>query len=152
MSLRSVMLSCRIPIAKPIRHAVPGLAVALMILSQPASVRAQTVDWQRLDAEEIRRGEEKGKIREKFTAVEEMMAETYLDLEGQPIERLPETRVTITFADGQVKGADAAALIEPLTKRELDVLYLIAQGLSNREIAGRLFLGPSHVCRAFLLL
>jgi LuxR family maltose regulon positive regulatory protein len=38
-----------------------------------------------------------------------------------------------------------AALIEPLTERELEVLRLIAQGLSNREIGERLFLALSTV-------
>jgi LuxR family maltose regulon positive regulatory protein len=37
------------------------------------------------------------------------------------------------------------ALIEPLTERELEVLRLIAQGLSNREISERLFLALSTV-------
>jgi len=36
-------------------------------------------------------------------------------------------------------------LIEPLTERELEVLRLIAQGLSNREIGERLFLALSTV-------
>jgi LuxR family maltose regulon positive regulatory protein len=36
-------------------------------------------------------------------------------------------------------------LIEPLTERELEVLRLIAQGLSNREISERLFLAVSTV-------
>jgi len=36
-------------------------------------------------------------------------------------------------------------LIEPLTERELDVLRLVAQGLSNREIGDRLFLALSTV-------
>jgi ATP/maltotriose-dependent transcriptional regulator MalT len=36
-------------------------------------------------------------------------------------------------------------LIEPLTERELEVLRLIAQGLSNREISERLFLALSTV-------
>jgi len=34
----------------------------------------------------------------------------------------------------------AQSLIEPLSQRELEVLHLIAQGLSNREISERLFL------------
>lgn len=36
-------------------------------------------------------------------------------------------------------------LIEPLSRRELEVLRLIAQGLSNREIGGRLFLALDTV-------
>ncbi|MBU4449659.1 MAG: LuxR C-terminal-related transcriptional regulator [Proteobacteria bacterium] len=39
----------------------------------------------------------------------------------------------------------AQPLIEPLSQRELEVLQLIAQGLSNREISERLFLALSTV-------
>jgi LuxR family maltose regulon positive regulatory protein len=39
----------------------------------------------------------------------------------------------------------APPLIEPLSQRELEVLQLIAQGLSNREIGQRLFLALSTV-------
>jgi LuxR family maltose regulon positive regulatory protein len=39
----------------------------------------------------------------------------------------------------------AQPLIEPLSPRELEVLHLIAQGLSNREIGERLFLALSTV-------
>jgi LuxR family maltose regulon positive regulatory protein len=38
-----------------------------------------------------------------------------------------------------------SSLIEPLSKRELEILQLIAQGLSNREISERLFLALSTV-------
>ena len=39
----------------------------------------------------------------------------------------------------------AQPLIEPLSERELEVLHLVAQGLSNREISERLFLALSSV-------
>jgi LuxR family transcriptional regulator, maltose regulon positive regulatory protein len=39
----------------------------------------------------------------------------------------------------------AQPLIEPLSQRELEILQLIAQGLSNREISERLFLALSTV-------
>jgi LuxR family maltose regulon positive regulatory protein len=42
-------------------------------------------------------------------------------------------------------GPAAADLIEPLSARELEVLQHIAEGLSNREIAGRLYISLSTV-------
>ena len=38
-------------------------------------------------------------------------------------------------------------LIEPLSDRELEVLHLIAEGLSNREIGLRLYLSPNTIKR-----
>jgi len=36
-------------------------------------------------------------------------------------------------------------LVEPLSEREIEVLQLIAEGLTNREVASRLYLAPSTV-------
>jgi DNA-binding CsgD family transcriptional regulator len=44
-----------------------------------------------------------------------------------------------------VQGAAPEALVEPLSKRELEVLQCIDQGLSNSEIAERLIVAPSTV-------
>jgi LuxR family maltose regulon positive regulatory protein len=41
--------------------------------------------------------------------------------------------------------SEAEALIEPLSERELEVLQLIAEGLTNREVAARLFLSLNTV-------
>jgi LuxR family maltose regulon positive regulatory protein len=53
------------------------------------------------------------------------------------------------FTPGEIKDkpdpARAQPLIEPLSQRELEVLRLIAQGLSNRAISQRLFLALSTV-------
>ena len=45
----------------------------------------------------------------------------------------------------QPKNTRQSKLIEPLSKRELEILQLIAQGLSNREISKRLFLALNTV-------
>ena len=48
-------------------------------------------------------------------------------------------------AFAQPKDILQSNLIEPLSQRELEVLRLIAQGLSNREISKRLFLALNTV-------
>ena len=42
-------------------------------------------------------------------------------------------------------AARPLALVEPLTRRELEVLHLVAEGLSNREIGQRLVISPGTV-------
>jgi LuxR family maltose regulon positive regulatory protein len=43
------------------------------------------------------------------------------------------------------QAAPTSALIEPLSERELEVLHLIALGLTNKEIAQQLFIAPGTV-------
>ena len=47
--------------------------------------------------------------------------------------------------DDQPAGSIVQPLIEPLSERELEVLQLVAEGLTNREIAQRLFLAVPTV-------
>ncbi|UCC88369.1 MAG: hypothetical protein JSV81_03405 [Anaerolineales bacterium] len=54
-------------------------------------------------------------------------------------------RTTEPAPSPSVARGDPSALVEPLSERELEVLQLIAQGLSNREISQRLFLALSTV-------
>lgn len=58
--------------------------------------------------------------------------------------------LTLLAAFGETGVAPSSQpLLEPLSERELEILYLLAEGLSNREIAEKLVIGvgttKSHV-------
>lgn len=46
---------------------------------------------------------------------------------------------------GELPVVPRQPLVEPLSERELEVLQLVAEGLTNRQIAERLFLALSTV-------
>jgi LuxR family maltose regulon positive regulatory protein len=48
-------------------------------------------------------------------------------------------------ADPSKSQVPESGMVEPLSERELEVLQLIAEGLTNREIAARLFLALNTV-------
>jgi LuxR family maltose regulon positive regulatory protein len=52
---------------------------------------------------------------------------------------------TILQAFGHPTPVTAAPLVEPLTLREIEILRLIAAGLSNQEIAAQLHLSPQTI-------
>jgi LuxR family maltose regulon positive regulatory protein len=58
-------------------------------------------------------------------------------------------KLLAAFADKESFPSDTRPqpLIEPLSNRELEVLHLIAEGLSNREIGLRLYLSPNTIKR-----
>ena len=80
----------------------------------------------------------------------------YVD-EGEPLAKLLSiattrsmhsdyaNRILTAFGDLDMASALQQPLLDPLSPRELEVLQLVAQGLSNREISERLFLALSTV-------
>jgi len=71
-------------------------------------------------------------------------------LSPQPVTGSPPVKVIVVRPAPPPDEPDpveppAAGLLNQLTPRELEVLDLIASGLTNQEIAGRLTLAPSTV-------
>ncbi|MCP1309268.1 LuxR C-terminal-related transcriptional regulator [Paenibacillus tyrfis] len=64
---------------------------------------------------------------------------------GKLLEEFEEERLNGESKSGPRQVRTDKSLIEPLSTRELEILQLIAQGLSNHEISGRLFLALSTV-------
>jgi NarL family two-component system response regulator LiaR len=60
---------------------------------------------------------------------------------------LQEVRETLASEEHATPQPAAQPLVEPLSERELEVLDLIAAGLTNREIADRLFIAVGTVKR-----
>jgi LuxR family maltose regulon positive regulatory protein len=76
------------------------------------------------------------------------VAELLFDAAVQGIHALYARRLLASFAASPTPAPAPEATgdwIEPLSEREVEVLRLIADGLTNREIAERLYLAPTTV-------
>jgi DNA-binding NarL/FixJ family response regulator len=82
----------------------------------------------------------------KDMAAERLVAGVRLASSGDALLAPSVTRRLVErFAPGSGAGSPAAGLLGSLTARETDVLRLVAQGMSNLEIAGALVVGEATV-------
>ena len=71
-------------------------------------------------------------------------------LKSQGGERKPYILTILAAFGGTVKASTSQPMDEPMSERELEILRLLAEGLSNREIAERLVItrGNGQIPRA----
>ena len=69
------------------------------------------------------------------------MADTDLDLVRGTLDLL----ILKTLTRGSMHGLAVTRWIEQTTQQELQIVRLVAQGLSNREVAAQLFLSPRTI-------
>jgi DNA-binding NarL/FixJ family response regulator len=81
----------------------------------------------------------------KRTSPEELIAAVHTIAAGDALLSPSITRTVIDRAGAQTASGDASAELEELTPREREVLALVAQGLSNGEIASTLVIEESTV-------
>ena len=87
----------------------------------------------------------------KDTEPEELLQAVRVAARGDALISPSITRRLIAEFAGRVKSPEPDARLDALTEREREVMRLVAAGLTNDEIAGRLVLAPStaktHVSR-----
>lgn len=165
----------KLPISQARIHLAQGDPQAALVLLESLRQQAEAKGWHtdrlKLMALEAVARQSLGEKDQAARIIDEVLSlaqpegyiRTFLD-EGEPMVQLmteADIRGLLPDYTGQLLAAFEAAsprpesvasrvsgsqpLIEPLSQRELEVLQLIAQGLSNREIGDRLFLALSTV-------
>ena len=77
---------------------------------------------------------------QKFTGLVEVLgaiSDTESEVESRQLS-LPATETVLPTANGHVAYAGAPAIVVPLTRRELEVVILLAESKSNKEISDKL--------------
>jgi len=130
----------------------------LLAAAEPAGRLGRVIEMQTLRALALDQLDNCGAALEALTcALELAEPEGYVRVfinEGAPMAGLLEAAAAAgaSYARHLLQAFEAegrlrqpSLLVEPLTDRELEMLELLAQGLSNREIADRLILSPNTV-------
>lgn len=81
----------------------------------------------------------------RYQAAEDITTPTQEDFEAVTTALLDELLIPERSTPTSLKSQGNETLIDPLSERELEVLVLIAEGRSNREIAQQLFLSVATV-------
>jgi LuxR family maltose regulon positive regulatory protein len=80
-----------------------------------------------------------------FVDMGQAMASLFHQLAGQGIEPEYVSRIVAAFQHLQIAGTPIRGLVELLTRRELEILTLLAKQMTNKEIARELFISPGTV-------